>query len=80
MQLGGGGTPGEPPVDPPPSAACAIKGNINSSGVKLYHKPGCPSYATTVIDAENGERCFATEQATEQEAFGAGWAKAGNCN
>jgi len=75
VQLGVGG-PGDPPADPPPSAACVIKGNINSSGVKLYHKPGCPSYATTVIDPENGERCFATEQ----EAVGAGWAKAGNCN
>lgn len=46
-----------------------IKGNINSSGEKIYHKPGDPHYERTVIDEEAGERWFKTEE----EAQAAGW-------
>lgn len=55
-------------------AAC-IKGNINSSGDKIYHFPGCGSYNATKIDEGAGERYFST--AADAEA--AGWRKAGNC-
>src|SRR5512143_2646213 len=34
----------------PPSARCAIKGNINQRGERIYHLPGSDSYAATVID------------------------------
>lgn len=56
-------------------SACLIKGNISSSGEKIYHLPGCGSYAKTVIDESAGERWFCTEE----EALKAGWRKAKNC-
>lgn len=54
---------------------CVIKGNISSSGEKIYHLPGCQSYSKTVISEEAGERWFCSEN----EALGAGWRKAKNC-
>ena len=56
-------------VSPPPG--CLIKGNINSSGVKIYHVPGQRYYEQTVIDPSKGERWFCTEQ----EAEANGWRK-----
>lgn len=56
-------------VSPPPG--CAIKGNISSSGVKIYHLPGQRYYEQTVIDPGKGERWFCTEQ----EAEANGWRK-----
>lgn len=55
---------------------CLIKGNINSDKEKIYHTPGCGSYSATRIDENNGERWFCSEN----EAIGAGWRKASNCN
>lgn len=52
-----------------------IKGNINARGDKLYHLPGCPSYASTRIDESRGERLFASEV----EARAAGWVRAPGC-
>ena len=54
---------------------CTIKGNISTSGEKIYHLPGCGSYDKTVIDESVGERWFCTEN----EAKTAGWRKAKNC-
>ena len=54
---------------------CNIKGNISSSGEKIYHLPGCGSYAKTKIDESRGERWFCSEE----EAQAAGWRKALNC-
>jgi len=54
---------------------CTIKGNISSSGEKIYHVLGCPNYASTRIDTDAGERCFRTEE----EALAAGWRIAKNC-
>lgn len=59
----------------PVPGACAIKGNISSSGEKIYHVPGCGSYSKTVIDASHGEQMFCTEA----EAQALGWRKALNC-
>lgn len=56
--------------------SCTIKGNISSSGEKIYHIIGCRSYSKTVIDESKGEKWFCLEQ----EAVGAGWRKALNCN
>jgi endonuclease YncB( thermonuclease family) len=54
-----------------PSAGCSIKGNISSSGEKIYHLPGQRYYEQTVIDPNKGERWFCTEQ----EATANGWRK-----
>ena len=54
---------------------CDIKGNISTSGEKIYHLPGCGSYAKTQIDEKRGERWFCSEK----EAQEAGWRKALNC-
>ena len=51
---------------------CLIKGNINSSGEKIYHLPGQYYYESTVIDESRGQRWFCTEE----EAQLAGWRKA----
>lgn len=50
---------------------CTIKGNISSSGEKIYHVPGGAYYDKTIIDTSAGERWFCTEA----EAVSAGWRK-----
>jgi len=55
----------------PPDPACPIKGNINSSGEKIYHIPGGSYYNNTVIDLSASERWFCNEA----EAVSAGWRK-----
>lgn len=54
-----------------PPANCLIKGNISSSGEKIYHVPGGAFYNQTIIDPSKGERWFCTEQ----EAIANGWRK-----
>ena len=53
-------------------AGCVIKGNISSSGERIYHLPGQRYYDKTLINGLQGERWFCTEQ----EAIAAGWRKA----
>jgi endonuclease YncB( thermonuclease family) len=48
---------------------CAIKGNINREGERIYHLPFQQFYPRTRIDESNGERWFCTEH----EALEAGW-------
>lgn len=63
---------------PPPtqtSLSCDIKGNISSSGERIYHIVGCGSYNQAKIDEDRGEKWFCTEA----EAVNAGWRKALNC-
>ena len=50
---------------------CQIKGNISSSGEKIYHLPTQRYYEKTVIDESKGERWFCTED----EAQKSGWRK-----
>ncbi len=50
---------------------CQIKGNISSSGEKIYHLPSQRYYNQTTIDESKGERWFCTED----EAIAAGWRK-----
>lgn len=64
------------PTEDTLSGACVIKGNISSSGEKIYHFPGCGSYTKTQIDEARGERWFCSEP----EAQAAGWRRALNCN
>ncbi|MDJ0821864.1 MAG: thermonuclease family protein [Paracoccaceae bacterium] len=56
----------------PPSAGCAIKGNISRDGKRIYHLPGQTWYADTRISEAKGERWFCSEA----EARQAGWRKA----
>ena len=48
-----------------------IKGNISSSGERIYHVPGQRYYDKTQIDPSKGERWFCTEQ----KAVAGGWPK-----
>jgi len=50
------------------AAECKIKGNISSSGEKIYHVPGGAYYDKTSIDESKGERWFCSEQ--EAQSFG----------
>ena len=54
------------------TAGCLIKGNISSSGERIYHAPGQRYYDKTQINESKGERWFCTEQ----EVVRAGWRKA----
>ncbi len=54
------------------SEKCAIKGNINAKGKRIYHLPGGKWYDRTRIDPAKGERWFCSEA----EARAAGWRKA----
>jgi len=57
-----------------PPKGCVIKGNISSSGERIFHLPGGGSYNATVISPSAGERWFCTVQ----EALNNGWRKARN--
>lgn len=50
---------------------CTIKGNINSTGEKIYHTQGQRYYEKTKIEESAGERWFCSEV----EAESAGWRK-----
>ena len=50
---------------------CSIKGNISSSGERIYHVPGGAYYSRTKITKSKGERYFCTED----EARNSGWRK-----
>jgi len=53
------------------SGNCSIKGNISSSGEKIYHMPGQNFYDRTQINTSKGERWFCSES----DALAAGWRK-----
>ena len=61
----------EPPALIAPGR-CAIKGNINAKGRKIFHVPGQLDYAATGIDTARGERWFCSAA----EAAAAGWTPA----
>lgn len=52
----------------PPSADCAIKGNVNWGGKCIFHKPGGHWYKRITMEARYGDRWFCT--ATEAIASG----------
>ncbi len=54
--------------EPAPSG-CAIKGNINRKGERIYHLPGSRDYGRTTVSQEAGDRMFCSET----EALAAGW-------
>ena len=57
---------------PRQSTDCAIKGNVSSSGERIYHVPGQALYDRTRISEAKGERWFCSEA----EARAAGWRRA----
>ena len=48
---------------------CAIKGNVNAAGERIYHLPGQAHYDRVVIRPELGQRWFCSPE----EAEAAGW-------
>ncbi|MCD9046751.1 thermonuclease family protein [Luteimonas sp. MHLX1A] len=54
---------------PPPNADCLVKGNVSSSGERIFHVPGQRDYERVVINERAGERWFCSPA----EAAGAGW-------
>jgi hypothetical protein len=57
------------PATEAPDKKCPIKGNISSSGEKIFHVPGGRYYGSTVIDVSSGEKWFCSEKEAEK----AGW-------
>ncbi len=57
------------PINDPELSKCLIKGNISSSGTRIYHVPGGQYYSRTKINQSKGERWFCSEA----EARAAGW-------
>jgi hypothetical protein len=51
---------------------CVIKGNISTSGEKIYHLPSDKYYTETVINPPYGERWFCTTE----DAEAMGWRRA----
>jgi hypothetical protein len=49
--------------------SCVIKGNISSSGERIYHVPGVAFYDRTQISEGKGERWFCSEG----DAKSSGW-------
>lgn len=56
----------------PGDLKCRIKGNISTSGERIFHVPGQQNYDRTQINEGSGERWFCSEE----EAIQAGWRKA----
>lgn len=56
---------------PPPRSACAIKGNVNGRGERIYHLPEGRGYARVTMRGA-GKRWFCSEE----QAGAAGWRKA----
>jgi hypothetical protein len=52
-----------------PDPSCAIKGNVNSSGDRIYHMPGGQFYDGTDIKPEEGDRWFCTSAEAEAAGF-----------
>lgn len=53
----------------PPDPSCVVKGNVNSSGEKIYHVPGGSFYDRTDIKPEEGDRWFCTEAEAVEAGF-----------
>jgi hypothetical protein len=67
----GGGSGGRCPEGclTPPEPVCNIKGNVSSSGEKIYHLPGGSLYDRTKIDTAEGDRWFCTTKEAEGAGF-----------
>lgn len=52
-----------------PDPSCAIKGNVNSSGDRIYHTTDSRSYNNTNVNPEEGDRWFCTTAEAEAAGF-----------
>lgn len=52
-----------------PDPSCAIKGNVNSKGERIYHTPSSNSYNNTDVKPEEGDRWFCTEAEAQAAGF-----------
>jgi len=50
-------------------ANCAVKGNVNRQGNRIYHVKGGQDYARVRINAGEGDQCFDSEQAAKSAGF-----------
>jgi endonuclease YncB( thermonuclease family) len=57
------------PAASPPSPACRIKGNVGTSGARVYHLPGGRFYERTRIDPRRGEAWFCDEASARAAGF-----------
>jgi hypothetical protein len=53
----------------PPPRGCRIKGNVGTSGARVYHRPGGRFYEKTRIDPRRGEAWFCDEASAEAAGF-----------
>jgi endonuclease YncB( thermonuclease family) len=53
----------------PPEAVCNIKGNVNSSGDRIYHLPSGSLYQRTHVNTDEGDRWFCTVKEAEGAGF-----------
>lgn len=53
----------------PPDSSCAIKGNVNREGERIYHTPTSNWYTRTDIKPEEGDRWFCTIAEAEAAGF-----------
>ena len=53
----------------PPLPGCRIKGNVATSGARVYHLPDGRSYERTRIDPRRGEAWFCDEAAAQAAGF-----------
>lgn len=66
---------GDPVQEPTPVPPCEqVKGNISSSGEKIFHVPGSRNYNQVKIDESKGEMWFCSAE----DAEAAGWRRAKN--
>ena len=52
-----------------PAGGCVIKGNIGSTGKRIYHLPGQADYEATRISERKGERWFCSEAEARAAGF-----------
>lgn len=57
------------PAEDNSASGCAIKGNVNKKGEKIYHVPGSTYYKRTVVDPTNGDKWFCSVQEAESAGF-----------
>jgi hypothetical protein len=53
----------------PPDPSCAIKGNVNSEGERIFHMPGGSFYERTDIKPEEGDAWFCSIAEAEAADF-----------
>ena len=49
--------------------ACAVKGNVNAKGQRIYHLPGTAAYDKVRIKPDEGDRCFASAREAQAAGF-----------